>query len=95
MGDFLKNIDSARFRPQSTVDGHNSSRIAGQVSDAPGDGTSFAGGNLSVYSFASSKEDLTPVPGFRRDRVTGVQAFCMSSKNLDSGWSLSASGGPE
>jgi hypothetical protein len=35
---------------------------------------------------------VTPAPGFRRDRVAGVQNFL---EFLDSGWSSSASGGPE
>jgi len=35
---------------------------------------------------------VTPAPGFRRDRGAGVQN---SFFFLDSGWSLSASGGPE
>jgi hypothetical protein len=29
---------------------------------------------------------VTPVPGFRRDRVTGVQVFCKSINKLDSGF---------
>jgi hypothetical protein len=33
----------------------------------------------------TSHEVVTPVPGFRRDRVTGVQAFYKSMNKLDSG----------
>jgi hypothetical protein len=32
-----------------------------------------------------SQKVVTPVPGFRRDRVTGVQVFCKSMNKLDSG----------
>jgi hypothetical protein len=34
----------------------------------------------------ASEEAVTPVPGFRRDRVTGVQMICNSLKRLDSGF---------
>jgi hypothetical protein len=33
-----------------------------------------------------SKKGVTPVPGFRRDRVTGVQEICNQLKTLDSGF---------
>ncbi|HEX9909294.1 MAG TPA: hypothetical protein VGA86_00305, partial [Desulfatiglandales bacterium] len=33
-----------------------------------------------------SQEVVTPVPGFCRDRVTGVQVFCNPMKKLDSGF---------
>jgi len=34
----------------------------------------------------SSQKVVTPVPGFRRDRVTGVQRICNELKTLDSGF---------
>ena len=33
----------------------------------------------------TSHKVVTPVPGFRRDRVTGVQVFSKSMNKLDSG----------
>jgi hypothetical protein len=33
----------------------------------------------------TSHKVVAPVPGFRRDRVTGVQAFYKSMNKLDSG----------
>ena len=35
---------------------------------------------------ASRQKVVTPVPGFRRDRGTGVQVFCKSMNKLDSGF---------
>jgi hypothetical protein len=51
-----------------------------------GRSTKFEARNKSeAPKLTASLEVVTPVPGFCRDRVTGIPTFCKCSKNTDSG----------